>query len=260
MALTPLGTTLANGEGSIGNIKSVEVSIGKRGSLDVSSLGASNKTFLAGLHEPGEVTVEISSGITSLASTFKKGSTSVGEVKSVDVSYCKRSKLDVSSLGSATTGKSFIAGLPEPGEVTLDLNCTAAEAAILATDLYDGSTDTYTLAIPPMPTGGATMVWTSGAFVTDVSISNTEDKVLGMKAVLKPTVFGTFTPGDNYTWLDTLIDVAVAGTSDDYTITWSDGTLPFNGFITDLSLTVGEDKEITAKVTFALTAWATYAS
>jgi predicted secreted protein len=85
--------------------------------------------------------------ITAFGTLFKKGATAVFEVTNVSGPNTTRDTIDTTHMETATGWKTYLAGLKDGGDVSLDIQYTPSNSthkAALA-DLVDGSADTYNL-------------------------------------------------------------------------------------------------------------------
>ncbi len=118
---------------------------------------------------------------------FKKGSTTIAEVTAINGPGLTRDTFNVTHMES--TWQDHIAGLPDGGEVSLDLNFLPANTTqtLLHNDLT-ATSQTYNLLF----TDAATTTWTMTALVTGMSPAAPVDGKLSATATFKLSGAVTF--------------------------------------------------------------------
>jgi len=121
-----------------------------------------------------------SSATKGAGALLKKGSTTIAEVTAINGPAITRDTYNTTYMGSAW--QEYIAGLPDPGEISVDLNFLPANTThtLLHNDMT-ATAQTYNLLF----TDAATTTWTMTALVTALSPTAPVDGKLAATASFK---------------------------------------------------------------------------
>jgi predicted secreted protein len=108
-----------------------------------------------------------SEAITGQGTIFKRNGASIGEINSIDGPTKSRETIEVTRLEDVDGYRQYIAGLREPGTVTLNMNFTRENYDVLNADFESDTIQTYAIELPDEDE----TVFTFKGFVTELPIS-----------------------------------------------------------------------------------------
>lgn len=108
-----------------------------------------------------------SEAITGQGTIFKRNGEAIGEINSIDGPTKSRETIEVTRLEDVDGYRQYIAGLREPGTVTLNMNFTRENYDVLNADFESDTIQTYAIELPDEDE----TVFTFSGFVTELPIS-----------------------------------------------------------------------------------------
>ena len=108
-----------------------------------------------------------SEAITGQGTIFKRNGAAIGEINSIDGPTKSRETIEVTRLEDVDGYRQYIAGLREPGTVTLNMNFTRENYDLLNADFESDTIQTYAIELPDEDE----TVFTFSGFVTELPIS-----------------------------------------------------------------------------------------
>lgn len=108
-----------------------------------------------------------SEAITGQGTIFKRNGAAIGEINSIDGPTKSRETIEVTRLEDVDGYRQYIAGLREPGTVTLNMNFTRENYDLLNADFESDTIQTYAIELPDEDE----TVFTFNGFVTELPIS-----------------------------------------------------------------------------------------
>lgn len=108
-----------------------------------------------------------SEAITGQGTIFKRNGEAIGEINSIDGPTKSRETIEVTRLEDVDGYRQYIAGLREPGTVTLNMNFTRENYDLLNADFESDTIQTYAIELPDEDE----TVFTFNGFVTELPIS-----------------------------------------------------------------------------------------
>lgn len=108
-----------------------------------------------------------SKAITGQGTIFKRNGVAIGEINSIDGPTKSRETIEVTRLEDVDGYRQYIAGLREPGTVTLNMNFTRENYDKLNTDFESDTIQSYAIELPDEDE----TVFTFSGFVTELPIS-----------------------------------------------------------------------------------------
>lgn len=108
-----------------------------------------------------------SKAITGQGTIFKRNGSPIGEINSIDGPTKSRETIEVTRLEDVDGYRQYIAGLREPGTVTLNMNFTRENYDLLNADFESDTIQTYAIELPDEDE----TVFTFNGFVTELPIS-----------------------------------------------------------------------------------------
>lgn len=108
-----------------------------------------------------------SKAITGQGTIFKRNDVPIGEINSIDGPTKSRETIEVTRLEDVDGYRQYIAGLREPGTVTLNMNFTRENYDVLNADFESDTIQTYAIELPDEDE----TVFTFSGFVTELPIS-----------------------------------------------------------------------------------------
>lgn len=108
-----------------------------------------------------------SKAITGQGTIFKRNGAAIGEINSIDGPTKSRETIEVTRLEDVDGYRQYIAGLREPGTVTLNMNFTRENYDLLNADFESDTIQTYAIELPDEDE----TVFTFSGFVTELPIS-----------------------------------------------------------------------------------------
>lgn len=108
-----------------------------------------------------------SKAITGQGTIFKRNDVPIGEINSIDGPTKSRETIEVTRLEDVDGYRQYIAGLCEPGTVTLNMNFTRENYDLLNADFESDTIQTYAIELPDEDE----TVFTFNGFVTELPIS-----------------------------------------------------------------------------------------
>lgn len=108
-----------------------------------------------------------SEAITGQGTIFKRNGAAIGEINSIDGPTKSRETIEVTRLEDVDGYRQYIAGLREPGTVTLNMNFTRDNYDVLNADFESDTIQTYAIELPDEDE----TVFTFNGFVTELPIS-----------------------------------------------------------------------------------------
>lgn len=108
-----------------------------------------------------------SEAITGQGTIFKRNGAAIGEINSIDGPTKSRETIEVTRLEDVDGYRQYIAGLREPGTVTLNMNFTRENYDVLNADFESDTIQTYAIELPDEDE----TVFTFNGFVTELPIS-----------------------------------------------------------------------------------------
>ncbi len=108
-----------------------------------------------------------SKAITGQGTIFKRNGVAIGEINSIDGPTKSRETIEVTRLEDVDGYRQYIAGLREPGTVTLNMNFTRENYDVLNADFESDTIQTYAIELPDEDE----TVFTFSGFVTELPIS-----------------------------------------------------------------------------------------
>lgn len=108
-----------------------------------------------------------SKAITGQGTIFKRNDVPIGEINSIDGPTKSRETIEVTRLEDVDGYRQYIAGLREPGTVTLNMNFTRENYDLLNADFESDTIQTYAIELPDEDE----TVFTFNGFVTELPIS-----------------------------------------------------------------------------------------
>lgn len=108
-----------------------------------------------------------SKAITGQGTIFKRNGSPIGEINSIDGPTKSRETIEVTRLEDVDGYRQYIAGLREPGTVTLNMNFTRDNYDLLNADFESDTIQTYAIELPDEDE----TVFSFSGFVTELPIS-----------------------------------------------------------------------------------------
>ncbi len=108
-----------------------------------------------------------SKAITGQGTIFKRNGATIGEINSIDGPTKSRETIEVTRLEDVDGYRQYIAGLREPGTVTLNMNFTRDNYDVLNADFESDTIQSYAIELPDEDE----TVFTFNGFVTELPIS-----------------------------------------------------------------------------------------
>lgn len=108
-----------------------------------------------------------SKAITGQGTIFKRNDVAIGEINSIDGPTKSRETIEVTRLEDVDGYRQYIAGLREPGTVTLNMNFTRENYDLLNADFESDTIQSYAIELPD----DDETVFTFNGFVTELPIS-----------------------------------------------------------------------------------------
>lgn len=108
-----------------------------------------------------------SKAITGQGTIFKRNGVAIGEINSIDGPTKSRETIEVTRLEDVDGYRQYIAGLREPGTVTLNMNFTRENYDVLNADFESDTIQSYAIELPDEDE----TVFTFSGFVTELPIS-----------------------------------------------------------------------------------------
>lgn len=108
-----------------------------------------------------------SEAITGQGTIFKRNDAPIGEINSIEGPTKSRETIEVTRLEDVDGYRQYIAGLREPGTVTLNMNFTRENYDLLNADFESDTIQTYAIELPDEDE----TVFTFSGFVTELPIS-----------------------------------------------------------------------------------------
>ncbi|NLI59491.1 MAG: hypothetical protein GX387_13470 [Clostridium sp.] len=108
-----------------------------------------------------------SEAITGQGTIFKRNGAAIGEINSIDGPTKSRETIEVTRLEDVDGYRQYIAGLREPGTVTLNMNFTRDNYDVLNADFESDTIQSYAIELPDEDE----TVFTFNGFVTELPIS-----------------------------------------------------------------------------------------
>lgn len=108
-----------------------------------------------------------SKAITGQGTIFKRNGMTIGEINSIDGPTKSRETIEVTRLEDVDGYRQYIAGLREPGTVTLNMNFTRENYDVLNADFESDTIQTYAIELPDEDE----TVFSFSGFVTELPIS-----------------------------------------------------------------------------------------
>ena len=108
-----------------------------------------------------------SKAITGQGTIFKRNGIAIGEINSIDGPTKSRETIEVTRLEDVDGYRQYIAGLREPGTVTLNMNFTRENYDLLNADFESDTIQTYAIELPDEDE----TVFSFSGFVTELPIS-----------------------------------------------------------------------------------------
>lgn len=108
-----------------------------------------------------------SKAITGQGTIFKRNGEAIGEINSIDGPTKSRETIEVTRLEDVDGYRQYIAGLREPGTVTLNMNFTRENYDVLNADFESDTIQSYAIELPDEDE----TVFTFNGFVTELPIS-----------------------------------------------------------------------------------------
>lgn len=108
-----------------------------------------------------------SEAITGQGTIFKRNGAAIGEINSIDGPTKSRETIEVTRLEDVDGYRQYIAGLREPGTVTLNMNFTRDNYDVLNADFESDTIQSYAIELPDEDE----TVFTFSGFVTELPIS-----------------------------------------------------------------------------------------
>ena len=108
-----------------------------------------------------------SEAITGQGTIFKRNGKAIGEINSIDGPTKSRETIEVTRLEDVDGYRQYIAGLREPGTVTLNMNFTRENYDVLNADFESDTIQTYAIELPDEDE----TVFSFSGFVTELPIS-----------------------------------------------------------------------------------------
>lgn len=108
-----------------------------------------------------------SKAITGQGTIFKRNGVAIGEINSIDGPTKSRETIEVTRLEDVDGYRQYIAGLREPGTVTLNMNFTRGNYDMLNADFESDTIQSYAIVLPDEDE----TVFTFSGFVTELPIS-----------------------------------------------------------------------------------------
>lgn len=108
-----------------------------------------------------------SKAITGQGTIFKRNGVAIGEINSIDGPTKSRETIEVTRLEDVDGYRQYIAGLREPGTVTLNMNFTRENYDLLNADFESDTIQTYAIELPDEDE----TVFTFNGYVTELPIS-----------------------------------------------------------------------------------------
>lgn len=108
-----------------------------------------------------------SKAITGQGTIFKRNGATIGEINSIDGPTKSRETIEVTRLEDVDGYRQYIAGLREPGTVTLNMNFTRENYDVLNADFESDTIQTYAIELPDEDE----TVFSFSGFVTELPIS-----------------------------------------------------------------------------------------
>ena len=120
-----------------------------------------------------------------LGSTLAVGAQGIGTVTKIGSPTLKRDAIDITTLSATNGYKDFLAGLADPGNLTVEGYFDTADTGqnSLKNKFDAGTIDTYTLTFPTV-TGAS---WTASCFIKELTLGDEADltKAIGFKMTLQ---------------------------------------------------------------------------
>lgn len=108
-----------------------------------------------------------SEAITGQGTIFKRNGAAIGEINSIDGPTKSRETIEVTRLEDVDGYRQYIAGLREPGTVTLNMNFTRENYDVLNADFESDTIQSYAIELPDEDE----TVFAFNGFVTELPIS-----------------------------------------------------------------------------------------
>jgi predicted secreted protein len=108
-----------------------------------------------------------SEAITGQGTIFKRNGAAIGEINSIDGPTKSRETIEVTRLEDVDGYRQYIAGLREPGTVTLNMNFTRDNYDVLNADFESDTIQSYAIELPDEDE----TVFSFSGFVTELPIS-----------------------------------------------------------------------------------------
>jgi tail tube protein len=122
--------------------------------------------------------------VVSMGTIFKKGTTAIAEIKSIDGISVSSETIESTALDNANGYRSFVTSLKDGGEVTLSCNFNFTSHNPLLLEFENGTTSTYTIEFPDRLTTSGSK-WTFSAVITAFSTSVELEDLVGAEITLK---------------------------------------------------------------------------
>lgn len=108
-----------------------------------------------------------SKAITGQGTIFKRNGATIGEINSIDGPTKSRETIEVTRLEDVDGYRQYIAGLREPGTVTLNMNFTRDNYDVLNADFESDTIQSYAIELPDEDE----TVFSFSGYVTELPIS-----------------------------------------------------------------------------------------
>lgn len=161
------------------------------------------------------------------------GATNIGNITKIGAPSMKRNMIDVTPLSSPNGFKQFIAGLADPGKITVEGYFDTSDSGqnLLYNKFVNGSFDTYTITFPTIL--GAS--WTATCAIEQLDIGKQIDETKGIDFAITLQVSGQ--PSIGTTATAGLTGLTLNGTSGTLSPTFANGVLAYAyEFITSTSI------------------------
>ena len=120
----------------------------------------------------------MSDATSAFGTILKKGATAIAEITGISGPGISRETITTTHMESTNGWQTYIGGLKDGGEVSVDVNFLPTNATQMAAiaDLKDGSVDTYTI----VWSDGSSTEWSFSALVTGIEVNaDMSDKLSG---------------------------------------------------------------------------------
>lgn len=131
--------------------------------------------------------------IAAQGTTFKKGVTTVGYLKSIGGLEVSRDTIDASDLSS--TWKTFVGSIADGGEVSLSGNFEPGQHLAFYTDLSANTIQAYSIEFPIQAGGTVAPKWAFSGLVTSVKTNAEMGDLVGFETTIKISGTATLTGG-----------------------------------------------------------------